>query len=285
MQAKLPPINMKIVKNLVIVANMLVFGSSVAFCADLGHKQQAQEYRQRGLEAQKIGDLDTAVIYYQKAIEIAPYFISAYNDLGIAYELKGWLDRAEDIYLRGLQVDPSYLNIYSNLALLYERKKDFQKAALYWKKRRDLGDPNEAWTQKAQERLDALSDILPEIKKELLEKRAAELSKDVILDKRQEELAKINQAKEHFEIGFVYFQKEQYAAAIEEFKKSLEMAPQDLKTKELLSKAQKFDTENQIKFLSEQGLKFYQQDDIYSAIQEFNKILSLVSKTVQYESK
>ena len=49
-------------------------------------QREARDYRQEGVEYQRIDDLDTAMAYYQKAIELDPSYTVAYNDLGIIYE-------------------------------------------------------------------------------------------------------------------------------------------------------------------------------------------------------
>ena len=117
-------------------------------------QQQARLYRVDGIKLQNSGDLDGALKLFQKAIELDPLYPEVYNDLGIIYEAQGDPDRAEESYLQALRVDPHYLGAYSNLALFYEGKRDLAKATYYWKKRIELGDSNDPWTIKAQQRLD-----------------------------------------------------------------------------------------------------------------------------------
>lgn len=114
---------------------------------------QARVYRNEGLRAQSLGDLDSALVFYQKAVELDPEYQVVYNDLGIIYEAKGEPERAEASYLKALAIDPYYLSAYSNLALFYESKRDLVNAAEYWKKRYELGNPEDLWTMKAQQRL------------------------------------------------------------------------------------------------------------------------------------
>lgn len=110
---------------------------------------QAQQYRQAGLEKQRIGNLAEALSLYQKAIVIDPGYAVAYNDLGVIYEAMGFPERAEESYLKSLKIDPGYLSAYSNLALFYENQRDLEKAAFYWGKRAQIGSPDDPWTQKA----------------------------------------------------------------------------------------------------------------------------------------
>jgi len=116
----------------------------------------AKIYRDNGLEAQRRGDLDLALTYYQKAAEMNPGYAVAYNDLGIIYEAKGDTKRAEESYLQAIKLEPDYLSPYSNLALIYENRRDFKDAAVYWKKRAELGSSSDPWTVKAKARYEAI---------------------------------------------------------------------------------------------------------------------------------
>jgi len=123
--------------------------------SDIGWlRTQAREYRTAGLEYQRIGDIDSALALYQKAVEIDPQYSVVYNDLGVLFDAKGMIDRAEENYLKAIAVQPNFLSPYTNLAILYEAKRDLNKAAFYWKKRAELGHPDDLWTQRAKRRLD-----------------------------------------------------------------------------------------------------------------------------------
>ena len=120
--------------------------------------KQVQIYRDKGYEAQRLGNLDMALSYYQKAIELNPYYAVAYNDIGIVLEAKGMTDKAKDAYLRAISLDPNYLSAYYNLAALYEKEGDFDQAAYYWRMRINLGDWSDGWTWKAREHLEGLGE-------------------------------------------------------------------------------------------------------------------------------
>jgi len=117
-------------------------------------QQQARLYRGEGLKLQEIGDVENAMKLYQKALDLDPAYADVYNDLGVIYEATGEPERAEESYIQALRVNPHLLGAYSNLALFYEGKRDLTNAAYYWKKRADLGDVNDLWTLKAQQRLE-----------------------------------------------------------------------------------------------------------------------------------
>ncbi|HQP91905.1 MAG TPA: tetratricopeptide repeat protein, partial [Candidatus Omnitrophota bacterium] len=90
-------------------------------------KKTAVEYRDKGLEAQKNGDMDTALIYYQKAMELDPTMAAAYNDAGVIYESKGWNDRAKQAYAKAIELDPTLVGPYYNMGVLYEKDGDMEK--------------------------------------------------------------------------------------------------------------------------------------------------------------
>ncbi len=119
-------------------------------------KEEVESYRLQGYEAQNRGDLDSAISWYQKSVNLDPEYATPHNDLGILFETKGWLDRAEAAYLKALSIDPSYEKAHTNLALLYERKGELEKAAFHWMRRYRLGRPNDPWTREAKERLEKL---------------------------------------------------------------------------------------------------------------------------------
>lgn len=138
--------------------------SSLLFAKDAltEPQKQARLYRAQGLEYQRAGDLDRAMSFYQKAIELDYLYAVAYNDLGIIYEAKGNPEQAKECYLKATQIDPHYLSPYSNLALFYENKRDLSTAAFYWKKRAELGSSREPWTVKARQRFNDIETVLGE---------------------------------------------------------------------------------------------------------------------------
>lgn len=115
-------------------------------------QQSARLYRQQGLAYQEAGNLEAALTFYQKAIELDPWYAAAYNDAGIILESKGDSERAQISYLQAIKIDPEFLSPYSNLAIFYETRRDLKSALVYWKKRARMGDSADEWTQKARQR-------------------------------------------------------------------------------------------------------------------------------------
>ncbi|MFA5389644.1 MAG: tetratricopeptide repeat protein [Candidatus Omnitrophota bacterium] len=130
---------------------------------------EAEKYRTKGYEAQQLGDIDTAIEWYQKAANMRPEYAAPHNDLGILFETKGWLDRAEAEYEKALAIDPEYKEVHTNLALLCERKGELEKAAFHWMRRYKLGKAGDPWTEEARSRLEKLG-LIDKAEKPLQEK-------------------------------------------------------------------------------------------------------------------
>jgi Flp pilus assembly protein TadD len=118
--------------------------------------KQAQIYRDEGYKAQRSGNLDMALSYYQRAIEINSDYATVYNDIGVILEAKGDSKKAKEAYLKAISLDSKLLSAYYNLAALYEKDQDYAKAASYWRIRVQLGDWSDAWTWRAKENLESL---------------------------------------------------------------------------------------------------------------------------------
>ena len=182
-----------------------------------GLHDQAQQYREAGLEYQRVGNLSAAMSLYQKAIVINPGYAVAYNDLGVIYEAQGFSKRAEESYLRSIKIDPSYLSAYTNLALYYENQRNLEKAAYYWAKRAGLGALDDPWTQKAISRFKDIRLVLStKTISDAQEEEVLGLMKDIsvyksVLNKDDQSLA-----QDHFLKAKQSYKKGDLAAAIKE---------------------------------------------------------------------
>ena len=135
-------------------ASLLFISSTMSFAISL--RDEAVGYRTQGYEAQKHGDADAALSFYQKACALDPTYAAPFNDAGVLLEEKGELEEAQKAYERALLINPNYLEAHANLAMLYEQMGQPSKAIYYWMKRYQLGSPKDLWTQRAEQRLVAL---------------------------------------------------------------------------------------------------------------------------------
>ena len=119
-------------------------------------RDEAVDYRLQGYDAQRRGDLENALSFYQKAAALDPSYAAPLNDSGVLLEGQGKLDQAEQAYQQALLINPNYPQAHANLAMLYERRGQKEKAIYHWVKRYQLGEPTDPWTARAEERLVAL---------------------------------------------------------------------------------------------------------------------------------
>ena len=187
--------------------------------------KQAQSYRDKGYEAQRLGNLDMALSLYKRAIEADPSYTMAYNDMGIVLEAKGMNDKAKDAYLKAVSLDPNYLSAYYNLAALYEKEGEFDKAAYYWRTRVNLGDWSDAWTWRANEHLANL-----EVSNQLDTKgipSGGDLSSGLTSNPKRD-------AQYHLYRGRQFLAKGNYVSALKEFEQAIILDPHNSEIKQLL---------------------------------------------------
>lgn len=243
------------------------------FCwAKSEFSQDAREYRKKGYQAQQAGNIETAIVYYKKAIALDPSYATPHNDLGIVYEMKGYLDKALAEYKSAIRINPDFAEAHMNLALLYESMNKIEQAIPHWIKRVELGDPKDPWTKKAWEKLWKYApDEAKEIEAKVL---AQEVAKNL---KQQKESNKI-MAEKHYQKGIFYFKKKLFENAYNELKTALDLAPQDKKYQEMFKKAQLQYKIAQINIHYKNGIDYLNSKDYTKAKQEFEKILEFVPR-------
>jgi Flp pilus assembly protein TadD len=168
----------KIIPHLSVITLSFLLLSCVTPCFaqfSAESKKMAVMYRDKGLDAQKNGDLDTALVYYQKAMELDPTLAVAYNDAGVIYEARGWNDRAKQAYGKAIELDPALASPYYNLGSIYEKEGDLEKAAYYFKQRVLIGDWNDEWSVKARKELKSLGISDPEVQEGFLDENMARM--------------------------------------------------------------------------------------------------------------
>lgn len=60
-------------------------------------------------------NLDSAVYYFDKAVNFDPTFYQAYNNLGLTYEKKGDISRAKQFYTKAVEINPEFKLAKDNL--------------------------------------------------------------------------------------------------------------------------------------------------------------------------
>ena len=79
-----------------------------------------------GSVLQEKGELEHAITFYQKALELDPSFADAWNTLGSALQEKGQPDEAAG-YIRAIECDPNLMDAYYNLGKVLMEKGSLRK--------------------------------------------------------------------------------------------------------------------------------------------------------------
>ena len=94
----------------------------------LPEKMTATEYYNYGVEHIKKGGFDEAIAAWEKALELDPTIVNAYEKLGKAYYTKGRFDKAGEIYRKELKINPDDPMIYHSLGVVYRMNEQFEDA-------------------------------------------------------------------------------------------------------------------------------------------------------------
>jgi Tfp pilus assembly protein PilF len=73
-----------------------------------------------GINVAQRGLWREAIYRWEKAVEIDPTYVAAYNDLAIAYEHEGQLDKARKAYEKATELDPNNVQVRQNYELFKE---------------------------------------------------------------------------------------------------------------------------------------------------------------------
>jgi len=263
-----------------ILALLILTISLTAYCQGSKDLQnQARTYREEGYKLQSVGNYEGALSYYSKAVELDARYYEVYNDLGVLYESMGNEDMAVQMYNKTLDINKDYLPVYTNLAFYYERKGDIQQASKWWTKRFEAGRPGDYWQEVAKQHLLALG-TYPELKREALEKKALELSKEVVYKREQARLKVLEEARLHFDMAAGLFNKSDFPAAIREleFADSLDYNDNQLRKniREMEAKAKKSHAKTQALAAAQSAVAYINAEDYLSAGEKLKAALAAV---------
>jgi tetratricopeptide (TPR) repeat protein len=74
------------------------------------------------------GQMDEAVAHYQKALEIKPDYASAHNNLGNVFLGRGELNQSIAHYLKAIEIRPNLAEAHNNLGLVYREQGKIEEA-------------------------------------------------------------------------------------------------------------------------------------------------------------
>ncbi len=92
------------------------------------YPKKAVSYFEKGNESLKKKKSDEAVKYLQNAVELAPTFYEAHNQLGLAYREAGRLKDAESEFLKAHELNSTNIEPLLNLTTLYLDQNDLDRA-------------------------------------------------------------------------------------------------------------------------------------------------------------
>ena len=93
-----------------------------------------EAYNNLGIIYQELGDFSGAFETYQKAIEINPQYEKAYNNLGILLLFKGRLEEATEAFQKALTINPNNVECLINLGILFRKQGQSDKAVESYQK-------------------------------------------------------------------------------------------------------------------------------------------------------
>ncbi len=108
--------------------------SGISYAGELAAKEVANYYNE-ALEKQQDGDIDAAIILYDKAILLSfdgRYQNIIYNNLGVAYLANGDMNKALAAFKKALSIDNNYQTVKLNLGFIYEKKFSKLESINYW---------------------------------------------------------------------------------------------------------------------------------------------------------
>src|SRR5581483_2862236 len=164
----------------------------------------------KGIKADAEGKRVDAIGHYQKAVEIAPSFYPAHNNLGSDYLAKSDLKSAQEQFAQAIKLNQSDPQAHLNMANLALTMKNYD-GALHNVQEALRRDPNSALGQFLLGSIYARTEKLPEAERAL---RAALAINPAM-------------ARVHLELVNVYIEQKQNPKAIAELKAFLEGAPDD----------------------------------------------------------
>src|SRR2546429_500811 len=92
------------------------------------NERAAEEYYKRGIEAEKDGNHEKAVEFYERALNENPDHESACFNLAVLYDRRAEDAKAIELYERVCTSPPVHLNALVNLAILYEDNNHYDEA-------------------------------------------------------------------------------------------------------------------------------------------------------------
>jgi Tfp pilus assembly protein PilF len=102
------------------VAFALLFGLMSAHAAWADQRSDAKQQVEFGIEVAQRGLWKEAIYRWERATQLDPTYVAAFNNLAVAYEREGQLEKARTAYEKALALQPNNALIRQNYDLFKE---------------------------------------------------------------------------------------------------------------------------------------------------------------------
>lgn len=230
-------------KNLMVfifcLFSLFVFSSIPSLAAN--DLVAAKDFRQRALVSQKAGNYNEAYFYYIRAVAFDNTSADLFNETGLMAEASGRGGEAESYYRSAIEVDQGFLPAYYNLGILFLSQKKYILAEQYLKQRVARGAAADPWTLRAQERLEEVYDLCPELHQGEVAQMAQDFEKDLfrqkIIERQNVETRKLMDIEEIYHNGVISYDDGDFWLAVNLFEEVLALDPDRKDVKNALERA------------------------------------------------
>lgn len=112
----------------------LIGSVSLFSCASVQKVEEARAHYKMGVSHLNVGNIQTAFVEFQKALELDPDNKEVHNAVGVVYLQLFDLEKAKQSFLNAVKVESNYSEAHNNLCFVYYRTKRFKKAIKSCKK-------------------------------------------------------------------------------------------------------------------------------------------------------
>lgn len=99
---------------------------------DFNPKPASASVYNLGLKSYEQGDIESAITFFKRAVDLDPNFVDAYYNLGAIYKKKGDLGLAINAFQKAVELNPSDFEATYELANCYLSTKDYGQAKKYF---------------------------------------------------------------------------------------------------------------------------------------------------------
>jgi tetratricopeptide (TPR) repeat protein len=96
-------------------------------------REAAEQWFQKGLEAEQRGAIRDAIGAYERAVELDPHSAGAWVNLGTIFFNARQMNRAEAYYKKAIEADATYALAHFNIGNLFDERGDYDRALEHYR--------------------------------------------------------------------------------------------------------------------------------------------------------